>query len=134
MEWRRVQETGEGYKLKTDLLKYLNESVPRYGARFGILKDCKTRKLEDPYRLLSAHIHGQSEFALPQVNKPKDIVASHKAQNEAILLQKECAEFLNDVFWSIYVDRWAGIPVDLKKILEKRFKSPEQRTSFFNNV
>lgn len=131
VEWTRVQDTGDGFKLKTELLKYIGESFPKYSTRFGILRDCKTRTLEDPYRLLSAHIHGQSEFALPQVKQPKDIVASTKAQDETIKLQLECSEYINDVFWCVFANRWASISEELKTSLQGRFKSPEQRASFF---
>jgi hypothetical protein len=132
VEWQRVQDTGEGFKLKTELLRYFGESFGKYQSRFGLLRDCKTRKLDDPYRLLSAHIHGQSELALPKVEKPKDIVAAPKAQDEAIELQAECSEYINDVFWSIFADRWASIPKELKTALESRFKSREQRIAFFS--
>ncbi len=132
VEWRRVQETGEGFKLKTELLKYLNEWFARYGTRFSLLRDCKTRTLDDPYRLLSAHIHGQSELVLPQVQRPQDIVDTIQAQDEALKLQRECSEYINDVFWSVFTDAWASFPAELKTTLEGRFKSPEQRVSFFN--
>jgi len=131
VEWGRVQDTGDGFKLKTELLRYLGDTVGKYATRFGLLRDCKTRTLDDPYRLLSSHIHGQSELALPEVEQPKDIVATPQAQDEAIELQRECAEFINDIFWSVFADRWASIPVELKKELDGRFKSPGQRASFF---
>lgn len=131
VEWARVQTTGDGFKLKTDLLKYLGESYERYSARFGILRDCKTRTQEDPYRLLSAHVHGQSQYVLPQVQLPSDIVASSQAQDEALQLQQECAEFINDILWSVYADRWSSLPGDLLSALDSRFKTPAQRVTFF---
>jgi hypothetical protein len=132
VEWRRVQDTGEGFKLKTELLKYYSEAFPRYATRFGLLRDCKTRTLDDPYRLLSAHIHGQSELVLPRVQNLQDIVATTQAQDEALQLQGECSEYINDVFWSVFTDRWANVPAELKTTLEGRFKSPAQRVDFFS--
>lgn len=132
VEWRRVQETGEGFKLKTELLKYLGEYYARFGNRIGLLRDCKTRTLDDPYRLLSAHIHGQSELAIPQVQRLQDIVATPQAQDEVLELQRECAEFINDVFWSIFADRWASVPAELMTTLQGRFRSPDQRVAFFS--
>ena len=131
VEWRRVQETGNGFKLKTELLKYLGDSITRYSTRFGLLRDGKTRTLDDPYRLLSAHIHGQSESVIPQMQRPKDIVATPKAQDEALKLQCECSEYINDIFWSVFADRWASIPEELRTTLESRFKTPDQRACFF---
>ena len=131
VEWGRVQDTGDGYKLKTDLIKYVSESYAGYGSRFGILKDCRVRTCEEPYRLLSAHIHGQSEYALPVVVNAADIVASEKLQDEAVLLQSECSEYVNDVLWSIYKNSWPSLPNILLTDLNCRFKSAEQRTAFF---
>ena len=131
VEWRRVQETGDGFKAKAEALKYLADSVKGYQARFGILRDCRTRKVDDPYRLLSAHIHGQNEAVLPQVQKPKDIIASAQAQEEFVQLQFECSEYINDIFWSVFANRWASLPNPLMTDLVSRFKSPDQRVSFF---
>jgi hypothetical protein len=131
VEWRRVQEIGDAFKLKTDLLKYISETIPGYSTRFGLLRDCKTRRLDDPYRLLSAHIHGQSEPVLPNVQKPRHIIATQKAQDEFLKLQHECSEYINDVFWSVFADRWASVPIQLKSSIESRFKSPDQRACFF---
>lgn len=130
VEWNRVQNTGDGFKLKLELLKYFGENFAGFGMRFGMLKECKTRTQEDPYRLLSAHMHGQSQFALPQVQTPSDIVATSHAQNEAIALQKECSEFVTDVLWSIFADKWASLPGDLADVVKARF-TEKQRVAFF---
>lgn len=131
VEWNRVQETGDGYKLKTELLKYITETNHLFQTRLGLLRDCKTRTVDDPYRLLSAHIHGQCEATLPQMQKLQDIVAIPKVQDEAIKLQFECSEYINDIFWSVFADRWASIPMELRSLLDSRFKTPEQRVCFF---
>lgn len=132
IEWAKVQATGDGFKMKTELLKYLTDSYDKYGTRFGTLRDCKTRSQDDPYRLLSAHLHGQSEHVLPKVKIPSDIVAPIEAQQEATQLQFECAEFINDVLWSVYADQWKNIPTELRTTLECRFKSDGQRSAFYS--
>ncbi len=131
VEWQRLQDSGDGFKLKTELLRYLGETIVKYATRYSLLRDCKTRSLDDPYRLLSSHIHGQSELVLPEIEQLRDIVGAPQAQDEAILLQHECAEFINDVFWSVYADRWASLPNELMTALNRRFKSPAQRATFF---
>jgi hypothetical protein len=131
VEWQRVQDTGDGFQLKSDVLKYLTETVQKHKSRSGLLRDCKTRQLDDPFRLLSAHIHGQSEMTLPAVNELKDIVATPAAQNDVLRLQAECSEFINDLFWSVFADRWASIPIELQRMLDARFKSSAQRAAFY---
>ena len=131
VEWQRVQDTGEGFQLKSDVLKYLAETIEKYKSRFGLLRDCKSRQLDDPFRLLSAHMHGQSEMTLPAVNELKDIVGTAAAQSDVLRLQAECSEFINDVFWSVFADRWASIPTELRNMLDSRFKSSAQRAAFY---
>jgi hypothetical protein len=76
-------------------------------------------------------LHGQSQYVLPQVKLPGDIVASVKAQNEAIAIQAECSEYINDCFWALFSDRFHSLPPALISNLEGRFKTPGQRASFF---
>jgi hypothetical protein len=132
VEWQRVQDTGDGYKLKNDLAKYYGDNNQRFTRRHAILRDTRTRQVEDPYRLLSAHMHGQSEYVVPRVDKPVDIVASVKLQDDAIVLQAETCEFLCDILWSLYADKWTSIPEQLRKPLMARFVSAEQRGEFFS--
>lgn len=131
VEWERVQATGDGFKLKTELLKYLGEVNDRFAPRMALLKQCKTRTQDDPYRLLSAHIHAQSASAVPKVEQPADIVASPALQDEFIRLQFECSEFINDIFWSVYAPRWASLPNQLLDTLTSRFVTPKQKAEFF---
>ncbi len=131
VEWQRVQETGDGYKMKTDLLKYIAEMNPKFGKRSGLLLGIKTRTVDDPYRLLSAHIHGQSEATIPQVEKLSDIIGVPSLQDDVIKLQAECSEYISDILWSNFCDRWASIPNVLRAPLEARFKSKEQKAEFF---
>ena len=109
----------------------MGDNDERFGARFGLLKQVASRKLEDPYRVLSAHIHGQSEIVLPRIFSPIDIVASAKAQDELLQLQTEVAEYINDLFMSMYADQWTSLPNALSTPLLLRFKTPEQRATFF---
>ena len=133
IEWERVQRSGEGFKLKAELIKYLGDNDERFGARFGLLKQVVSRRLEDPYRILSAHIHGQSEFVLPKISSPTDIVASTEAQDELLQLQTEVSEYINDLFMSIYADQWISLPDAIRTALISRFKTPEQKANFFKH-
>lgn len=131
MEWARLGESGDGYRLKSEIIRYLGEVVPKFGTRFALLKDCKKRQVDEPYRLLSAHVHGQSEFVIPIVQEPKDIVSSKRLQDDLVLVQGECVEYIGDIFWSIYADRWAALHPELKQQLLERFDTPKQKNAFF---
>jgi hypothetical protein len=131
VEWLRVNQTCEGFKLKKELLQYLEQHIPQFRARIGMLNEIKTRNEVDPYRFLSAHVHSQSVPLLPRVIDLGDLVRPEEACLECATVAFEVAEFLNDVLLAVYTTEWASLPVPVQLALGTRFKSPEQRRNFF---
>ena len=131
VEWSHVNETADGFKLKKELLQYLEQHVPKFGARSALLRDTKTRKELDPYRLLSAHIHAQSDPVLPVVIELKDLVRSQMVCIECTKIAFEVSEYLNDIFLAVYVSSWAALPAAVQNAANTRFQTAEQRTAFF---
>ena len=131
VEWTHVNETADGFKLKKELLQYLEQHVPKFGARMGILRDTKTRKEAEPYRLLSAHIHAQSDPVLPVVAELQDLVRSNAVCTECTQVSFEVAEYLNDVFLAVFLSSWASLPAAVQAAMSSRFKSTEQQKAFF---
>jgi len=131
VEWEHVNLTADGFKLKKELLQYLEANNPRFGARFGLLREIATRKEPDPYRLLSAHIHAQSEPVLPQVINLKDMVVSEAGCIECANVAYEVSEYLNDILLAIHVTNWHSLPTSIRDAAHSRFQSPEQRKAFF---
>lgn len=131
VEWLYVNQTSDGFKLKKELLQYLEQHTPRFGARTGILREIRARKEVDPYRLLSAHVHAQSDPVLPVVNDLADLVRPRADCLECATVAFEVAEFLNDVLLAIYAPSWASLPGAVQAALSARFKSVEQRRDFF---
>lgn len=131
VEWTHVNETADGFKLKKELLQYLDQHVPKFGSRQGILRDTVTRKEVDPYRLLSAHIHAQSIPVLPVVAELRDLVRPEAACTECARVAFEVAEYLNDILLAVYLPNWAALPAQVQTALSARFVSVEQRKAFF---
>jgi hypothetical protein len=131
VEWLRVNQTGDGFKLKKELLQYLEQHIPQFRKRIGMLNEIKTRHEVDPYRLLSAHVHAQSVSLLPQVIDLADLVRPEEACLECATVTFEVAEFLNDVLLAVYTTDWASLPVPVQSALATRFRSAEQRSDFF---
>lgn len=132
VEWSHVNETADGFKLKKELLQYLDQHVPRFAHRMGILREIAVRKEVDPYRLLSAHIHAQSDPVLPDVLELKDLVRSEAVCSECAQVAFEVAEYLNDILFSVYLPNWASLPPTVRSGLDSRFQSGQQRKSFFS--
>ena len=131
VEWIHVNDTGDGFKLKKEIFSYLDQHYPRFGSRFGILKDIKTRGEADPYRMLSAHIHAQSDPVLPRTECFSDLVRAVDIANECAGGQFEIGEYLNDILLGVYAHDFVSLPRFIQESLISRFKSPEQRKSFF---
>ena len=131
VEWLHVNETADGFKLRKELLQYLDQHVPKFGARMGILRDAKTRHELDPYRLLSAHIHAQSDPVLPVLTDLKGLVRSQRVCTECTQVAFEVAEYLNDVLLAVFLSSWASLPAAVQAAINARFQSAEQRKALF---
>lgn len=132
IEWSHINDTADGFKLKKEILLYLEQNFKKFGHRMGILKGIKIRKEIDPYRLLSAHIHAQSIPVLPNVEKFKELVQSVDSCKECASVAFEVSEYLNDILLSIYLNNWASLPNGIKAATESRFTTPEQKKTFFS--
>ena len=129
IEWNNLRDTGRGFQTKTQVLDYLGGHWPRFRTRLALLDQCSSRE-EDPYRLLSAHIHGQTDFTSPNVSPLVDLVADESLCAECVTLQRDVAEYIGDVLLAMYGDRWASVPVAAREGLNTRLSSA-QRKAFF---
>lgn len=130
VEWEHVENTGEGYKLRAEVIRYLEEFMTPYKKRIGLLMQRKTRREDDPYRLLSAYIHSQSTRAVPRIDKLDKLVSSMDRCNEGVQIQLEVAEYLNDVLFSIFADKWASLPQSIIDNIKARL-TEKQIPNFF---
>lgn len=111
VEWSRVVSHADGFMLKRDVLKYLEEKLPGFKTRFEALRACsKPTPNFDPYRVLSAHVHLQSSVVVPKNDKFVSLVASFEECCEVIDLQLTISEYVSDLFLSYYATKWASLP------------------------
>lgn len=134
VEWEAVNITGDGYKMKKELLEYLGAHHSRFVARLSLLKEIARRKEAEPYRMLSAHIHGQSTAVLPVIIELKDLVRSSSICADCVILSFEVAEYINDILLAVFIGKWHALPKEVCSALEERFVSAEQRGTFFEGV
>jgi len=130
IEWEYVQSTGEGYKLKQELIRHLEFYVPKYKERFGLLQQCKKRTELEPYKLLSAHIHSQSVHCVPSIGALSSLVSPLSDCNQCIQIQKEVTEYLNDVLFSCYADKWASLPKSIVSDTTSRLTGKQKKVFF----
>ena len=122
-EWDYLIRTGEGFKSRGEIIEFLTKFVDKFGARFSILSAHKLRKVDQPYRLLSAHIHGQSTLVIPTFQKLEAMVYPEKQCKEAISLQLEVSEYVNDIFLSCFASKWPSLPDEIINSAKSRISS-----------
>ena len=130
IEWDHLRVTGRGFLSKREVEKYLAEHYPKFRSRYSLLEQTRRRREAEPYRVLSAHIHGQTDLTVPSVGPLVELVGSEQQCEEIIELQRDVAEYIGDVFLSVFADRWASLPDDVKAPLRERL-TEEQRRAFF---
>ncbi len=124
VEWDRVETKGEGYKLPTEVLKYLKSHYPNFESRMKLLRNFKTGSQDDPYRMLSAHVHAQNSTTMPPLGAPVDLVQSKNKCLECIRLQANITEYLGDIFLSLYAaNEWLDLPESAKTNAEERLNA-----------
>ena len=130
VEWSHLRDTGRGFQTKSGVWNYVSEHHPQFNDRFRLLERVKSRREADPYRLLSAHIHGQTDFTAPTVGPLSGLVAERRLCDECVELQGEVSEYLSDFLLSAYGDKWASLPPCAQNELESRL-GLDQRAAFF---
>jgi hypothetical protein len=120
IEWNAVVSSGDGFLLKRDVFEHFSTYKSQFDTRMNLLEKHRCRKIPDPYRLLSAHIHGQSTLVIPKFKSLEDMVYPEGSCNDALLLQKEVAEYISDILLSYFGDKWASLPEEIIKDAQAR--------------
>lgn len=130
VEWNYLRDTGQGFQTKAQVLSYLDRYWPRFKTRLSLLAQQRIREEEDPYRLLSAHIHGQTDFTMPKVGPLAGLVEDARRSEDCVMLQRDVTEYIGDVLVALYGDKWTALPNSVTKGLEQRLNA-KQRKAFF---
>lgn len=125
IEWARVEVYGEGYRLPAEVLKYLRTHYSSFVDRFDVLLKNKTRSQENPYRLLSAHVHGQNTTTIPALGKPLELVQSATKCRECVELQAEVAEYLSDILLGLFSHEWMDLPESIRVGVQARLAADQ---------
>lgn len=122
MEWQRARNTGDGYPLRGEVYKYIKGVMPGALERLEVLEKRRTPAYDDPYDILSIHVHCKTELALPAVPAIKDIVSTKATVAEAITLQRQISGHLSDVLLAYFIKDWPGLPLAVRKDAEARLQ------------
>lgn len=131
VEYRIVCSTGDGFKLKSEVLKYLKECFVPYASKIGALDQIATRQAVDTYRLLSAHIHAQSDHVLPKLNDLKDLIGELDLVSQCISIQADVSEYISDQIFSVSLIGTDSLPEFIANQIRSRAVSPAQSALLF---
>ncbi len=120
VEWEHLELTGEKFHLVSEVMKYLKTYDRRFQQRLGLLRTRRAQGQEDPYRLLSAHVHSQNSATLPPLVRIEQLVQSGARCLECVGLQEEISEYLSDVLTCWFVGQWADLPGAIKESIVSR--------------
>lgn len=129
-EYAKVHKTSDGFMLKSAVFSYLEDYYPHFKSRFSKLENSSCRVEKDPYRLLSAHVHSQSQKTLPTATSFSSIVATPQTSVELITVQAGVTEFISDILFACFGPKWAGLPDDLVIPLKDRLSQADLSVVF----
>lgn len=129
-EWERVQDVGEGFRLRSDLYKYHTEVDKQFKQRIGLLDQMSKPTVEGIYRILSAHIHGQSAFTIPKIGDLEELVMPNAFIESLIEAQAQSAQAVSNYLTALYADDWPSIPSTVTKRIQNTL-TDAQRQVFF---
>jgi len=120
VEFAQIENDAHEFPLRAKLKGYMQEYGGRFSKRLTILSENRTRKIEDPYGILSNYVHSHSELSSPKVRPLQEIVESDARCAECVELQKEVAEYLTDTLAAWFADSWHDWPQTIKDGLSSR--------------
>jgi hypothetical protein len=129
VEWQLFEKTGRDYPMRAALIRYMHTTGPRFDDRLKLLQKTKTRKDDDPYSLLSVHVHTISGKGGPTIASLVSAVRSDKTCDECVILQAHVAEYLTDVLSAWYADHWHDFPAAIKTHVQSRL-TPKDLKAF----
>jgi hypothetical protein len=130
LEWDFLLRTGDGFKSRSETIEFFNRYVERFATRFQILAASRTREVEQPYKLLSAHIHGQSVLVIPTFQNLAAMVYSKEHCEQAVKLQTEVAEYINDILLAYFASKWPSLPDNILLAAKSRVPSDKHAALF----
>jgi hypothetical protein len=132
-EWRLLNWTGDGFKLRSEIVKYHREMEPGRGGfndRLGIIDQARKPTLEECYRTLSAHVHGQSANTAPKTGSVLELIATKATLQQVVELQKQTADALSAYLLALHAREWNELPPAFVT-RGKSLLTPEQQKVFF---
>lgn len=128
VEWDHIQAAIDDFPLRGQNIKYLSKFVKGFDKRYSLLSKKINRSKEDPYGILSVHVHGTSTLAAPALGDLSTLVRKKKDCDDCLRMAEDVAEYLCDVLASRYADLWHDLPKDIQVHISSRLTGKDLKT------
>lgn len=129
-EWEVLTQSGNGFKLKSEIVSYHKEIDKGFLQRLNIIEDASGVSLDKIYRTLSAHIHGQSPFTMPKSTAVTDLIFEKELLSSVVILQKQTSLMLSNFLTALHAPHWVDLPdVPVQRV--RNLLNPKQVPLFF---
>lgn len=125
VEWQHLESTGDKYRLVSEVIRYLRTYNRRFQDRFSLLRRHRTGGYEDPYRLLSAHVHAQNTATVPPLVEIHQLVQEKDRCLDCIQLQLEISEYLSDILTACFARQWIDLPESVTTSINCRLRAAD---------
>ncbi len=129
-EWEFVERTGDGFRLRSAIHRYHEETTPGFASRWSMIRDKSKYQLPKLYQILSSHIHGQTTLTIPKSNQLKEVVTTAAYVRSIVELQLETTIALSNFLTAVYAPQWPELPIAIVTRV-RNLLSPNQRPEFF---
>ena len=130
IEWEKVKQSGDGFMLFSAIQAYHREIDRNLGQRLTSIEQRSPYTLNKLYRILSAHVHGQSPFTLPNLGPLESTVLSVGLMETTVEMQKQTTDALTCYLVAVYAKQWPQLPKQFVTHVS-RLLTPRQRPIFF---
>lgn len=129
-EWEQVERTGDGFRLKSAIYRYHEDTNLGCKARLSLVEKFDDFGLSAVYQILSAHIHGQTKFTIPKTDALAEVVAPIGFCNSIVEIQERVSVAISNFLVAVYAARWPELP-SRPVIRVKNLLKDQQRVAFF---
>ena len=131
-EWALVQDTGKGFKLRSDVYKYHEAASPGFTSRLDTIEVKYDYSLIKIYQILSAHLHAQASIVVPKTRYVNDVVLSKAYVRSIVELQGRASLAVSNFLISVYAKDWPELPAPVVS-RAKDVLNPKKRSKFFGD-
>jgi len=131
-EWDSVNKTGSGFQLRSDIDKYHKDTRKGFASSISIIENSEGSSLLNIYRILSAHIHGQSPKTIPKAGQFIELISSDSFLNSLIELQFKVSICTSNYLTAIFLSEGINPPLNIGTRIKEQLTPQQRKTIFFS--